>query len=285
MKRPRKNNAFQLVLLLVLTCTLTASAASARTKTGMDWYLLGRSLQEQEKFDAAFDAYQHALDMKFQPAGALLRMAQIAALRGDSDEAMRRLDMAFDINPVAVGLLPQLGGIPTLAGDPRFKELMVKAERARHPCKNSPESAQFDFWLGDWTVTNPRGQVVGHNQVTHDLEGCVLRESWTDSYGNRGTSVNFYDPASAMWHQVWTSDNGTITHYEGRLSGGAMRFRAGGFGDADGKTHFRRMTFTPNGDGSVRQFIEDSNDGKTWTTSFDGLYRKNSQPAAPSTFR
>ena len=151
--------------------------------------------------------------------------------------------------------------------------LLERAERARHPCLARPESRQLDFWLGEWTVSNPQGQAVGENVITVDLEGCVVRESWTDSYGNRGTSVNFYDPASAFWHQVWTSDNGTVTHYQGEWRDGAMRFAAGGFGDADGVTVHRRMTFTPNPDASVRQLIEQSEDGTVWSVGFDGLYR------------
>ncbi|MGA9572586.1 MAG: hypothetical protein WBS20_01430, partial [Lysobacterales bacterium] len=149
----------------------------------------------------------------------------------------------------------------------------MEADQARHPCKVRPEASQFDFWLGNWTVTNPQGQMAGENHVTHDLQNCVVRESWTNLYGDHGTSVNFYDPASKQWHQIWTSDNGTITHYAGKFHDGAMRFEASGFGSTDGETAFRRMTFTPSPDGSVRQLIEDSTDGKTWIVSFDGIYR------------
>ena len=262
------------IALLLSTLALQVQADAPSTRSGMDWYLLGRSLQDQKHYDKAYDAYQHALDMKFQPAGALLRMAQIAAKRGDNRDALDRLERAYALSPMSVSILPQLGGIPELADNPQFIALMAKTDKARHPCKTLPEAAQFDFWLGDWTVTNSRDQIVGHNHVTHDLMDCVLRESWTDIYGDRGTSVNFYDPATRHWHQVWTSDNGTVTHYEGQLTDGAMHFVANGFGDADGKTHFRRMTFTPHKDGSVRQLIEVSEDGITWTTSFDGLYRK-----------
>ena len=36
-----------------------------------------------------------------------------------------------------------------------------------------------------------------------------------------------------------------------------------------------RIAWTPNADGTVRQLWESSkDDGKTWTVSFDGLYRK-----------
>jgi hypothetical protein len=242
--------------------------------SGADWYALGRALQESQEHEPALAAFRKAVELRFQPAGAWMRIAQILAAQGDVEGALRELERAAETAPVALSLLPQIGGIPELEGDPRLARLMERAAQARHPCLTRPESRQFDFWLGDWTVSNPRGQQVGANAITVDLEGCVVRESWTDGYGNRGTSVSFYDPATARWHQVWTSDNGTVTHYVGEWRDGAMRFLAEGFGDADGTTSHRRMTFTPNADGSVRQLIEQSEDGETWTVGFDGLYRK-----------
>jgi len=250
-----------------------ASLAVAAPQSGMDWYAQGRAQQEAAQYDAALDSFQHAADMNFQPAGAMMRMAQIAAARAHADEALEYLQKAYTLNPQALALLPSIGGIPQLADNAEYQSLLARADLAKHPCKNREEASQFDFWLGDWQVTNPQGQVVGENHISHDLANCVVRESWTNAYGDRGTSVNFFDPASAHWHQVWTSDNGTITHYEGEFRDGSMRFEANGFGDRDGKTAFRRMTFTPNPDGSVRQLIEDSNDGESWMTSFDGTYR------------
>jgi hypothetical protein len=244
---------------------------------GDDWYALGRALQDREEYEAALAAFRRAVELRFQPAGAWMHMAQILAAQGDVEGALRELERAAETAPVALSLLPQIGGIPQLEGDSRLAALLERAEQARHPCHARPESRQFDFWLGEWTVSNSQGQAVGTNVVSTDLEGCVVRESWTDGYGGRGTSVNFYDPSTARWHQIWTSDNGTITHYEGDWRDGAMRFLASGFGDADGKAQHRRMTFTPNEDGSVRQLIEGSDDGRTWTVGFDGLYRQRAE--------
>ncbi len=261
-------------LLLVLAGSPAMGAQPGEPTSGADWYSLGRSLQDQRRYDDALAAFQHAIDLQFQPAGALMRMAQIDAAEGRRDRALARLERASAFSPAALALLPGIGGVPELAGDPRLQALMDKAEQARYPCDSNPKARELDFWLGDWDVSNPQGQRAGENHVTRDLRGCVIREAWTDAYGDRGTSVNFYDPATARWHQVWTSDNGTVTHYQGVFADGAMRFAASGFGDADGQTHFRRMTFTPNEDGTVRQLIEDSSDGEHWSVSFDGRYRR-----------
>jgi tetratricopeptide (TPR) repeat protein len=261
-----------------LTALLAASnLATAAPQTGMDWYAQGRAQQEAGQYDAAMDAFQHAADANYQPAGAMMRMAQISAIQGRADDALGYLKRAYDLNPQAVALLPKIGGIPQLADSAEYQSLLTRADLAKHPCKEREEASQFDFWLGDWQVTNPQGQVAGENHISKDLANCVVRESWTNVYGDRGTSVNFYDPASDHWHQVWTSDIGAITHYEGEFREGSMRFEASGFGNKDGKTAFRRMTLTPDADGSVRQLIEDSNDGDSWVTSFDGIYRHPQQ--------
>ena len=232
-------------------------------------------MQDQKQWDKAAEAFRHAFDEHFQPAGAAMRLAQVTAAQGKLDDALHWLQRAYDVSPTALGILPKIGGVPQLEGNAQFAALMDKAAKAIHPCLAQHESHQFDFWLGDWTVANSQDQVVGHNRVTSDLWGCVLREHWASVYGSKGTSVNFYDPATKHWHQIWTSDIGIITHYEGSFRDGAMRFHANGFGDANGTTHFRRMTFTPKKDGSVRQLIEDSDNGRDWTVSFDGTYRKS----------
>lgn len=263
-----KYTALSLVLLLTIT-----NVVSAAPKTGMDWYSQGRAQQEAGQYDSALDSFQHAADMNFQPAGAMMRMAQITASQGRTDAALEFLNSAYALNPTAVALLPNMGGVPQLAGNAEYKLLLTQADLAKHPCKTREEASQFDFWVGDWQVTTPQGQVAGENHISHDLANCVIRESWTNVYGDHGTSVNFFDPATGHWHQVWTSDNGTVTHYEGEFRDGSMRFEANGFGDRDGESSFRRMTFTPNPDGSVRQLIEDSKDGDSWVISFDGIYR------------
>ncbi len=43
--------------------------------------------------------------------------------------------------------------------------------------------------------------------------------------------------------------------------------------DADGDEILNRITWSPQGDGSVRQLWETSNDGgETWSVAFDGRY-------------
>ncbi len=140
------------------------------------------------------------------------------------------------------------------------------------PC-TAPEYRQFDFWLGDWDVTNPAGKPAGHNRVTSEFGGCVLQEHWTGAGGSVGSSFNIYDPVRKVWHQTWVDNSGTLLEIEGGLKDGSM-VMMGEQLQPDGKKLLNRITWTPKG-GKVRQFWETSADGgKTWATSFDGLYAK-----------
>ena len=151
---------------------------------------------------------------------------------------------------------------------PRAKELAV-------PCLNDPRSRRFDFWIGDWQLTGTNGgQPAGENLITRQDEGCVIHERYTTSYGYSGQSLNFYDPVVDKWRQVWVDTSGNVIDYVGDLVDGEMRME-GTAHQRDGSTQLSRVTFTPNPDGTVRQFMERStDDGETWTVAFDAVYSK-----------
>ncbi len=142
------------------------------------------------------------------------------------------------------------------------------------PC-SSAEHRQFDFWLGEWTVTTPDGKLAGHNRITSILGGCALREEWSGAGGGSGTSTNVYDATRGVWHQTWVDAQGSLLVLEGGLRDGAMVLEGRTRG-REGKTLENRVTWTPAADGSVRQVWDVSRDGgSTWKTVFDGLYRRS----------
>lgn len=192
-----------------------------------------------------------------------------AARLGRADEALRSLKAAL-----AVGAPPGV-----LLGDPSFEKyendarlaaLVQEYDPQLRPCMHDELARQFDFWIGEWDVYSS-GVVAGRNTITMEQNGCLLREEWVTG-GGSGTSINFVDRQTGNWRQIWTNNTGGVTHYEGSLIDGAMRFEGTnvGIGGAAGPL---RMTFSINDDGSVRQLIEGSTDGgATWTISFDGRY-------------
>ena len=138
------------------------------------------------------------------------------------------------------------------------------------PC-SGPEYRQFDFWIGDWDVRNPSGQIVGTNSIHPEYEGCLLIERWKGAGGGAGTSQNFFHRSDGRWHQNWVDGRASGPLW---LIGGLDENDAMVMTDVDRDSDPRnRITWTPNPDGTVRQHWEQSADGgTTWTTAFDGLY-------------
>ncbi len=156
---------------------------------------------------------------------------------------------------LCLGLLPLAAGagLPSSCADPAYR--------------------QFDFWLGDWNVTNPAGVLAGRDRVEKLYGGCVLKETWTGLQGGGGTSYNIYDAPRKLWHQTWVDSMGTLLVIEGGLKDGRMVL-SGDQVQPDGSHLLNRITWAPK-DGGVRQTWETSKDnGKTWKIVFDGTYKK-----------
>ncbi len=126
---------------------------------------------------------------------------------------------------------------------------------------------QFDFWIGEWTVTNQSGSSVqGQSSITSVASGCVIREQWT-SGGGVGYSLNMYDPVRDDWTQVWMDDSGLELHITGGMVGNSMVMT----GTLNGQ--LQRITWSPLSGGRVRQQWDVSNNGgQTWINTFDGFY-------------
>ena len=130
---------------------------------------------------------------------------------------------------------------------------------------------QFDFWIGEWEVTNqqpPPGRTPppSKSRITRILDGCAVLEEYETANGYAGKSLNFHDGKSGKWRQVWIDTGGTPLFLEGGMQGTSMTMR-------DQSNPINRITWTPLAGGKVRQLWETSKDaGRTWAIAFDGLY-------------
>lgn len=150
----------------------------------------------------------------------------------------------------------------------------LRAQDAPPDC-TAPEHHQFNFWVGEWTVTVADGRTAGENTITSILNGCALREEWVGARGYSGTSINFYDRAGGRWHQTWIGSDGLPLFLAGGLDNDGRMVLASE--DRDGA--MERITWTPNEDGTVRQHWERTADGgASWTAVFDGIYARKESP-------
>ena len=136
----------------------------------------------------------------------------------------------------------------------------------------------FNFWLGEWDVATPDGQVAGTNSITKAEDGCLIIERWTGAQGSTGQSYNFYDTGLQEWRQVWVARGATID-YAGKLTeDGEMRLE-GKIAYRNGTTAPFRGSWAAEADGSVTQrFQQFNSQTDRWDDWFTGIYRP--KPAA-----
>lgn len=150
----------------------------------------------------------------------------------------------------------------------------ASARQAPPKACTSGAHRQFDFWVGDWEVTDSAGTTIyGTNNVKLEEGGCLVHENWAGSRGGTGQSLNFFDPLKQQWEQVWVGSDGLVLLITGHLEGASMVLVGDGMAQG-GKVVKQRAAWTRQPDGRVRQFWEQSADGgSTWTVAFDGWYR------------
>jgi hypothetical protein len=155
---------------------------------------------------------------------------------------------------------------------------LAAAQEKPAPC-TAPEYRQFDFWLGEWDVYSG-DQIVGTNSIQRVQGQCALLENWTDTYGNTGMSLNFFDRSDRLWHQTWIGQGGGALFLKGEFKDGKMVLSSEPGPGPNGTTVVNRITWTPLDGGKVRQLWESTADGgKTWTVAFDGTYVKRAAGA------
>ena len=239
---------------------------------GYAWLQLGLCHHTMKDFKKALSAYKKAEALHYQPPTTRYNIACAYALQGDRDAAFEWLNKAIETGFANVQLLQTDRDLLSIRKDDRFNAIVLAADKIARPCDYVPENSQFDFWVGEWDVLTPQGQLAGHSLVEKIINGCGLFEQWSSQYGYDGKSINFYDPGAKKWYQTWISGSGGIIRYEGTFTDGAMRMHGTSVGP-DGTTELSRMTLTPIDGGRVHQFIERSTDnGATWTVYFDGIY-------------
>jgi len=148
------------------------------------------------------------------------------------------------------------------------------AKPASAPACTSAEYRQFDFWIGEWAVTDRNTGAAAGSSVTERLyDGCVIRENW-QSPGFAGGSLNGFRADDGRWHQMWMDQAGAVRHFVGGLDeAGRMVMQAEGPLMSNGQHRLVRMIFTSNADRTVRQLGEHSVDGgQTWKPRYDFIY-------------
>ena len=146
------------------------------------------------------------------------------------------------------------------------------AQNSTSVCGSDDQNA-FNFWIGEWRVTDPKGKHAGDSKIVSIQDGCVIQENWRSTTSDfTGTSYNAYNQADQRWEQIWLDNKGGRLHLKGQKQAKQMILRTDAKPNKDGKVSYNQITWTANPDGSVRQLWEVYTHQEKTAVSFDGLY-------------
>jgi tetratricopeptide (TPR) repeat protein len=166
------------------------------------WLRLGASLRELGRYPEALAAFEKANSAGAALFGEYGEAAVYLAMK-QPQKAFEHLEKALQqgyAQPEALSSDPNLAA---LRSDPRFAKLVEQAKKNQRPCAYTPENRQFDFWVGEWSVTTTQGGIpAGDSKIELILEDCVVLENWkSENSPYSGKSYNIYDQALKRWEQ------------------------------------------------------------------------------------
>ncbi len=160
---------------------------------------------------------------------------------------------------------PSAAPAPTTPSAPTTSTPTTSVQTTTTTCP--AESAQFDFWVGDWdlAVTDPLGTGVATQHVTK--EACVVMEHYKGYFRGKSayeaTSSNRWNPDLRAWQQRYVDASGT-GWYTGTFADGTMTLYAGTEGGARANTNRVLWTnITPSGFDWIWQRTLDG--GASWS--------------------
>ena len=102
--------------------------------------------------------------------------------------------------------------------------MTAKSQNSNNVSTLPPEAHQFDFWIGEWSVTWTDGG-QGTNNIHAIMDGCVILENFdarpTSPF--RGMSISVFN--QGKWRQTWADNNGGYLDFVGEFRDGMMELR------------------------------------------------------------
>jgi hypothetical protein len=141
-------------------------------------------------------------------------------------------------------------------------------------CVANSESRQFDFWLGEWSVSYPGAPNASYSKVYLELGECVLVENWSGGKSHQGINIFAYSADDRHWHGMFADNEGRVHVFEGKVAAGSAEFLGPSRGP-NGEAVLNRIRVVRLGPDRVEESWEKSSDnGSTWSTVFRGEYTR-----------
>ena len=133
----------------------------------------------------------------------------------------------------------------------------------------------LDFLVGEWDFFSMDGKKIGAQTYTKREQGCLIFEDWSTVSGGTGSGMNFVDPATGLWRQVWMSPRFHIDYSGGLDESGAFVLEGRMYPNDGSKSAPIRGVYTKQADGSVtKEFLRQNTETDAWETFFIGVARR-----------
>jgi hypothetical protein len=147
--------------------------------------------------------------------------------------------------------------------------LLGGAAAGRHPqgsdSLGSCPAKEFSWWPGRWDYATP-GYDPGVSVVTDSEGGCLLKEEYVDTHGQKQHTTIHYDAPTKRWERLVVDPFRTY-HSSGSFApDGSIAFY---------ETPTDRETYRPADADHIHLIGEESKDGgRTWKLLFDATYTR-----------
>jgi tetratricopeptide (TPR) repeat protein len=102
--------------------------AQRHPQSGRAWFNLGYARIRGERPEAAAEAFQRALDLRYRPATTMYNLACAYSLMDRKDDAFAWLFKALDAGFDSSGMLRGDDDLDNLRGDPRYRQALARAK-------------------------------------------------------------------------------------------------------------------------------------------------------------
>lgn len=241
-------------------------------RPGVAWYRIAVANYSLNDFTGAIPAFKRSIGFSNNPT-TMYNLAGTFNRTGLKDSCYAWLQTAVEKGYSQYDVIVKDDDLASLRNEERYKTLLQKVKRIAYPCTVSTEYRQFDFWIGEWTVTDTKtGNPAGKSKIELLLGECVIMENWQPIVGMAGKSFNIYNATEKKWRQTYVDASGSLLEfYDGEFKDGKMQFKMKP--GSDNAMH--RLGFFKISDKEVRQLGEISKDnGASWQVEYDLMYKK-----------
>ena len=140
---------------------------------------------------------------------------------------------------------------------------------------NNAPYRDLDFLVGSWEFFTMDGKKIADQIYFKKESGCLILEDWKTLWGETGTGMNFVDPETKKWRQVWMSPSYYIDYSGGLTESGKFVLEGKVYSNSTLERSAIRGIYSKQTDGSIiKEFLKYDITTKEWKQFFIGVARK-----------